>query len=488
MRVTILSLSVCVFLTIQAFASVVYETKTVMGVGVKLIRADLKDPDVSISVVVADSFPTGDENFKSMLSRSNPVAAVDGTFFSKGAIKKPIGDIVVEGQLVHFGGMGTALAITEDNQIDFREVEWGRHADWTGYKTVLACGPTLLLDGQVAIHPEEQQFRDPHVLNPAGRVAVGITKDRVLLIVVIKSAVSLKKLAEIMQALGAYEAMNLDGGASMALYHKSHGVLVSPGRKLTNLLVVYDKGSQTSVIAQKPKKPEKPHKPEKPKKPEKKPETKKPVIAKKPEPKETEKPVVEEPPVVEQPEAETETTETEEPEETEETEVITQPEVASPVDWVQKGKESLDQGDFSLAGTAFKKAIGADPANPENYVLLADVFRLRNQEGDNVSYAQVLSEAAKLYLMKDDVETAYSLCKKALVADFKNLEAQLTFANTFEKKAETDLEAGNTEEARMKYFRAVELITIVQKLDPENLEAELAMTRVEKVLNTLVER
>lgn len=465
MRVKILSLSVCVFLTIQTFASVVYETKTVMGVGVKLIRADLKDPDVSISVVVADSFPTGDENFKSMLSRSNPVAAVDGTFFSKGAIKKPIGDIVVEGQLVHFGGMGTALAITEDNQVDFREVEWGRHADWTGYKTVLACGPTLLLDGQVAIHPEEQQFRDPHVLNPAGRVAVGITKDRVLLIVVIKSAVSLKKLAEIMQALGAYEAMNLDGGASMALYHKSHGVLVSPGRKLTNLLVVYDKGTQTSVIAQKPKKPEKPQKPEKPKKPEKKPETKKPVIAKKPEPKETEKPVVEEPPVAEQPE-----------------------EVASPVDWVQKGKESLDQGDFSLAGTAFKKAIGADPANPENYVLLADVFRLRNQEGDNVSYAQVLSEAAKLYLMKDNVETAYSLCKKALVADFKNLEAQLTFANTFEKKAEADLEAGNTEEARMKYFRAVELITIVQKLDPENLEAELAMTRVEKVLNQFVER
>ena len=42
-----------------------------------------------------------------------------------------------------------------------------------------------------------------------------------------------------MKAIGCYEAMNLDGGASKALYH-DETVVMKPGRGLTNVLVVYD--------------------------------------------------------------------------------------------------------------------------------------------------------------------------------------------------------------------------------------------------------
>ena len=42
-----------------------------------------------------------------------------------------------------------------------------------------------------------------------------------------------------MKAIGCYEAMNLDGGASRALAASSK-ILVPAGRSLTNAIVVYD--------------------------------------------------------------------------------------------------------------------------------------------------------------------------------------------------------------------------------------------------------
>jgi hypothetical protein len=50
---------------------------------------------------------------------------------------------------------------------------------------------------------------------------------------------SLEEEAKMMKAIGCYEAMNLDGGASKALSH-NEAVVMKPGRGLTNVLVVYD--------------------------------------------------------------------------------------------------------------------------------------------------------------------------------------------------------------------------------------------------------
>lgn len=49
----------------------------------------------------------------------------------------------------------------------------------------------------------------------------------------------MKQEAEIMQALGCSEAMNLDGGTSLALA-KGNRILWGTRRKLTNVLMVYD--------------------------------------------------------------------------------------------------------------------------------------------------------------------------------------------------------------------------------------------------------
>ena len=94
-----------------------------------------------------------------MIERANPNVAVTGTFFSLDNLH-PVGDIVIDGRLVHFGGMGTALCVTPGNHADMVTCEWGRHHDWSPYDFVVACGPRLLRRGRVVLDPRAERFRD----------------------------------------------------------------------------------------------------------------------------------------------------------------------------------------------------------------------------------------------------------------------------------------------------------------------------------------
>lgn len=226
-------------------ASVSYGTRSAAGVTAHVITVELNDPKVKLSVTVPKLFPGGDESFTSMVKRSGAVAAINGTFFSKGSLL-PIGDIVSDGTLLYEGRMATAMAVTPKNKVLFGRVVWGHSADWTGYETVLECGPTLLKQGKVDLKLEQEGFHDPHVLGAANRSAVGLTADNHLLLVCVTSGVTLSKLAQMMKALGCVEAMNLDGGASMAMYYRGRVVLPA-GRNLTNILVVSENGKHADL-------------------------------------------------------------------------------------------------------------------------------------------------------------------------------------------------------------------------------------------------
>ncbi len=207
------------------------------GVPVKVISVDLNDTDVKVSAVMARHGSGTSEPFRQMIDRSRPNVAVTGTFFSLDNLQ-PVGDIVIDGSLVHFGGMGTALCITPDNQAEMVTCQWGRHHDWSPYDFVVACGPRLLQRGRVVLNPGAERFRDAHMLSPNSRIAVGITRGNTLFFVMTHQPIYLGKLARVMQALGAKEAMNLDAGTSTGFYYNG-ATLAKPGRKLTNMIVVY---------------------------------------------------------------------------------------------------------------------------------------------------------------------------------------------------------------------------------------------------------
>ncbi len=212
------------------------------GVPVKVISVDLNDPDVKVSAVMARHGSGTSEPFRQMIERSQPNVAVTGTFFSLDNLQ-PVGDIVIDGSLIHFGGMGTALCITPDNQAQMVTCQWGRHHDWSPYDFVVACGPRLLQRGRVVLNPHAERFRDAHMLSPNSRIAVGITRGNTLFFVMTHQPIYLGKLARVMQALGAKEAMNLDAGTSTGFYYNG-ATLAKPGRKLTNMIVVYGRRSR----------------------------------------------------------------------------------------------------------------------------------------------------------------------------------------------------------------------------------------------------
>lgn len=216
---------------------VTYRRTVVSGVTLDVISVDTLDPRVRLSAAIAQSGVGGRESFGSFVRRLQPSAAINGTFFSKTSLK-PIGDIVVNGRLVNFGGMGTGLCVTPDNKVCFVTGTFARHTDWSAYETVVCSGPKLMRDGRIEI--DTTGHRDSHVLGRGVRVAVGIDASSRLLMVATHRACSLTELAGIMRSLGCVDAVNFDGGASIGMYYGGR-MIRSPSRALTNVLLVYEK-------------------------------------------------------------------------------------------------------------------------------------------------------------------------------------------------------------------------------------------------------
>lgn len=218
-------------------ANVGYRVEFVNGFGVHIVQVNLGSPNVKVTPIVSLRFPGGAEPMMQMCRRERPDAAVTGTFFSKTTLL-PIGDIVIDGRLVHFGGMGSAIAITGDNRVVIERLPYGRRQDWSAFESVLACGPLLVEAGEIALAPAHEGFRDAHVLGRASRTAVGLTANNKLLMVVTREQVSLYELAKIMRALGCIDALNLDGGSSTGMYYRGFAI-VRPQRSLVNMLAVF---------------------------------------------------------------------------------------------------------------------------------------------------------------------------------------------------------------------------------------------------------
>lgn len=105
-------------------------------------------------------------------------------------------------------------------------------------KSIISAGPYLVEDGKVVFNQNQSEFKEDKITkNRAQRSAAGITKDNKLILVT-GSNLNMTELSQVMVSLGADRAMNLDGGASSALY--ANGKTITPaGRKLHTVLMVY---------------------------------------------------------------------------------------------------------------------------------------------------------------------------------------------------------------------------------------------------------
>jgi len=226
--------------------------KNVAGASFYLTTIDLADPEIYITIGLANNaafantskVTRGDEPFENMVARYRAAVVANGTFFGKDEQKSVLGNMVAAGKFLKYSrweNYGTTLGIKAGNQLEMVTARIEGKPDWSQHWFSLTCGPRLVKGGKVWLSPLSEGFKDSHVLGVGSRTAIGFpaSRDKLFLVTFLES-LSLEAEAKVMQAIGCFEAMNLDGGASVALAHQGQ-ILLPPGRNLTNVLVVYDR-------------------------------------------------------------------------------------------------------------------------------------------------------------------------------------------------------------------------------------------------------
>jgi hypothetical protein len=223
---------------------------TVAGVPLYQTSINLTDPNTFLAIGLANN-PTlsnpygtnGDEPFEYMVARYHAALIANGTFFSLDAQRRVMGNLVSGGQFLRYSpneNYGTTLGLRVGNRPELVTARVDGRPLWEEHWFSLTSGPRLLRRGQIWLAPRSEGFRDPRVLGVAPRSAIGFpASGRQLILVTFLRSLSLSQEAWVMRALGCSEAMNLDGGSSSALAHRSQ-ILLRPRRELTNVIVVYD--------------------------------------------------------------------------------------------------------------------------------------------------------------------------------------------------------------------------------------------------------
>ncbi|NJM46952.1 MAG: phosphodiester glycosidase family protein [Alkalinema sp. RU_4_3] len=233
-------------------SAVTVSYRKISGEALYLTVIDLSDPQVYFGIGLAHNAPqanssrstSGDEHFTPMVRRHHAAVTASGTFFSMDHQKRVMGNLVSGGKRLKYSpweNYGTTLGLKAGNRPEMRTARLEGRPNWDHHGFSLTAGPRLLKDGKPQIQPRSEGFTDRGMMEgKALRAALGYPKHgRTMLLVTFLSPLTLEKEAKIMAHLGCSEAMNLDGGTSIALA-KGGKILQPAGRELTNVITIYD--------------------------------------------------------------------------------------------------------------------------------------------------------------------------------------------------------------------------------------------------------
>jgi hypothetical protein len=109
---------------------------------------------------------------------------------------------------------------------------------WKDIPNMTGCGPSLILNGVTTADAASEGWKETNLTRDAAkRSFIGFDQDKKTLVFGSVGGCTIRQLAEVAAAYGLHNAMNLDGGASSAIYYGGK-YLVSAGRKLSNIIVV----------------------------------------------------------------------------------------------------------------------------------------------------------------------------------------------------------------------------------------------------------
>jgi exopolysaccharide biosynthesis protein len=223
------------------------------------------DGETQVGVAHAHDSVKSVEEPSEMAQRKHALAMVNGGFFgySTGALSLIIDEGRVVVPNVSTRPPRTALGITRDGRILMNRVEVKDDrphaidgaADWSAVTFAVGAGPRLVRDGHIALTTDEEGLgkHGNDITRKAGRTAVARLRNGHLLFVTISGyrsnhgqGWSLEELAAWLLSRGAVDAMNLDGGGSVAMVLDGAEVSRPPAyrghsRKIANGVMVSDR-------------------------------------------------------------------------------------------------------------------------------------------------------------------------------------------------------------------------------------------------------
>ncbi len=217
--------------------SVRLENRKVLGVHIKLVYVNLENPRVKVAPVVPQKLFKKGTRFDTMVAGSSAVALFNGGYFHPSTFS-PVGDLVHQGRWINKGRLRTGLAISYTNEVKL----WLRRGDVSPrqLESLIGTGPLLIRAGKINPVPKAEGYQDRAVWSKAPRSAIGIITKKKLVLVSTRERLSLRELGKVMRALGARDAIALDGGSSVGMAWKGK-VLIHPKRKIAFGLGVYVK-------------------------------------------------------------------------------------------------------------------------------------------------------------------------------------------------------------------------------------------------------
>ncbi|MCB0717941.1 MAG: phosphodiester glycosidase family protein [Bacteroidetes bacterium] len=212
---------------------------------VSVLEIDMEQDGLSSDVVRADS---GLVRTSAIAEGTDAVAAVNGSYFEKDGTSSLF--FQDNGRLVRADDNGVAkphegaaLAVEPDGDavvVRRPEPAWRPIA---AFADLLVSGPLLVWDGEI-VEGDAIAFNLTH--HP--RTAAGVTLDNKLILLTAdgrnteSAGMTTTEVALMMQALGCWTAMNLDGGGSTTMWVRGRGVVNHPSDNK-----VFDAGGERPV-------------------------------------------------------------------------------------------------------------------------------------------------------------------------------------------------------------------------------------------------
>lgn len=202
-----------------------------------VVVANIGDPEVVASL----TFVKGVSSPATLAAKAGACAALTGTFFAPRS-GYPVGDVLVDGKLEAAGHRGSALAIDYYGKPHVFDTPYGAAVDWSSYRWGLRGSVRVLRNRRICPNPKGQHFRDSRIWSRVARAGAGVSTSGKLVLIATRYPVTLSELGRAMLKAGMRDAVSLDGGSSTCLLYRGV-ILINPARKLSNMLVLAEMGS-----------------------------------------------------------------------------------------------------------------------------------------------------------------------------------------------------------------------------------------------------